>query len=104
QWGSLLLLGGMFAVMYFVLLRPQKKREKKQVEMRNSIEVGDGVTTIGGIVGIVVSTKEETVLLETGADRTRIRFKRWAVQDVEKFNLEETVKPSDAEAKTTTKK
>ncbi|MEG1304631.1 MAG: preprotein translocase subunit YajC, partial [Oscillospiraceae bacterium] len=85
QWGSLLLLGGMFAVMYFVLLRPQKKREKKQVEMRNSIEVGDGVTTIGGIVGIVVSTKEETVLLETGADRTRIRFKRWAVQDVEKF-------------------
>lgn len=75
-------------LMYFMMIRPQQKKEKKDKEMRNSIEVGDGVTTIGGIVGRVASIKEDFFVLETGSDRVKLRFKRWAIQEVEKLNLE----------------
>ncbi|MEG0178222.1 MAG: preprotein translocase subunit YajC [Oscillospiraceae bacterium] len=77
-----------FVAMYFIMIRPQKKKEKAATEMRNAIEVGDGVTTIGGIVGRVASIKEDTFVLETGTDRVKLRFKRWAIQDVEKLNLD----------------
>lgn len=78
----------MVALIYFLMWRPQKKKEKQATEMRNSIEVGDEVTTIGGIVGRVVNLKEDTFVIETAGDRSRMRFKRWAIQDVEKLNLE----------------
>ena len=74
------------AVMYFMLIRPQKKREKKLQDMRNSIEIGDGVTTVGGIVGRVISIKEDTIVVETPS--AKIRFKRWAVSEVEKLDVE----------------
>lgn len=77
----------MLALFYFFMMRPQKKKEKKEADMRNAIEVGDGVTTIGGIVGRVSAIKEDTFVLETGADRTKMRFKRWAIQQVEKLDL-----------------
>ena len=77
-----------FVVFYFFLIRPQKKKEKQAADMRNSIEVGDGITTIGGIVGRVASIKEDTFVLETGSDRVKMRFKRWAIQDVEKLSLD----------------
>ena len=79
---------GMVVLLYFFMIRPQKKKEKQAADMRNSIEVGDGITTIGGIVGRVASIKEDTVVLETGADRVKMRFKRWAIQDVEKLSLD----------------
>ena len=79
----------MFAVMYFLLYRPQKKQQKKDAEMRNSLEIGDEVTTIGGIVGRVIALKEDTFVLETGSDRTKIRFRRAAVQAVTKLDMEE---------------
>ena len=79
----------MLVVMYFILIRPQRKKEKEQRSMRDSLEVGDGITTIGGIVGRVVSIKEDTVLIETGSDRTKIRFQKAAIQDVEKLKLDE---------------
>lgn len=91
---SILLMVGMVAIFYFLLIRPQKKREKKTEEMRSSIEVGDGITTVGGIVGRVVSIKDETLLIETGSDRNKLRIQRWAVKDVEKLNLEEE-KPTE---------
>lgn len=75
-------------VFYFLSIRPQRKREKEQKELRNSIEVGDEITTIGGIVGRVVSVKEDTFVLETAGERSRIRFKRWAIQTVGKLALE----------------
>ena len=75
-------------VMYFLIIRPQNKKEKQATAMRNSIEVGDGVTTIGGIVGRVASIKEDTFVLETGSDRVKMRFKRWAIQEVEKLQLD----------------
>ena len=84
-----------FVVFYFFLIRPQKKKEKQAADMRNSIEVGDGITTIGGIVGRVASIKEDTFVLETGSDRVKMRFKRWAIQDVEKLSLDT---PADSSA------
>ena len=79
---------GMVVLLYFFMIRPQKKKEKQAADMRNSIEVGDGITTIGGIVGRVASIKEDTFVLETGSDRVKMRFKRLAIQDVEKLSLD----------------
>lgn len=76
----LILLIGMFAVMYFVVMRPQKKRQKEEQEMRNAVEIGDEITTIGGICGRVVTVKENHLIIETGADRNRMQITRWAIQ------------------------
>ena len=73
----------LFVVMYFFMIRPQKKQEKKDAEMRNALEVGDEVTTIGGIIGKVVSIKEETFVLETTKDKTKIRFLKGAIRSVD---------------------
>lgn len=78
----------MLVLLYFMMIRPQRKKEKETTAMRNSIEVGDGVTTIGGIVGRVASIKEDTFVLETGSDRVKMRFKRWAIQEVEKLSMD----------------
>lgn len=72
-----------FGVMYFILIRPQKKRDKEIAEMRNSLQVGDEVITVGGIIGRVVVIKEDNLVIETGNDRSKIRIKRYAVQSNE---------------------
>ncbi|MEG1158205.1 MAG: preprotein translocase subunit YajC [Christensenellaceae bacterium] len=77
-----------FVVMYFLLIRPQKKKEKQVQAMRNSIEVGDEVVTAGGIIGLVVSIREDTVVIETGGDRSKVRIKRWAIQSNETIHDE----------------
>ncbi len=69
-----------FVVLYFILIRPQKKQEKETQRMRNSLQIGDEVTTIGGIIGFIVSIKEDTLVIETGSDRSKIRVARWAIQ------------------------
>ena len=74
------MLVGMFALMYFLMIRPQKKRQKEEQEMRNAVELGDDITTIGGIVGKVVAVKEDSLIIETGADRNRLTIKRWSIQ------------------------
>ena len=67
-------------VFYFAMIRPQSKRRKKEEAMRKSVEIGDEITTIGGICGRVVSLKEDdTLVIETGADRAKIKIKAWAV-------------------------
>jgi preprotein translocase subunit YajC len=70
-------------VFYFFLIRPQKKQEKEAAKMRDSLQVGDEVTTIGGVIGRVVSIKDETFTLETSRDRTKIRFLRSAIKSVD---------------------
>ncbi len=70
----------LFVVFYFFMIRPQKKREKEVEKMRSSIEVGDEIVTNGGIIGRVVSIREDTVVIETGSDRSKIRIARWAIQ------------------------
>lgn len=69
----------LFAVMYFLMIRPQKKRQKEEQEMRSSLEIGDEIITIGGIVGKVVTIREEDIIIETGADRNKMKIQRWAV-------------------------
>ena len=73
----------MFAVMigifYFLLIRPENKKKKAMAQMRDSLTVGDQITTIGGIVGTICAVKEDTIVIETGADRVRVEFTKWAV-------------------------
>ena len=76
----ILMMVGIFALMYFFTIRPQKKRQKEEQEMRNAVEVGDEITTIGGICGKVAIVKEQHLIIETGADRNRMQITRWAVQ------------------------
>jgi len=64
---------------YFFMIRPEGKRKKEAAKMRNELIVGDEITTIGGIVGKVVAIKDETITLETGADKARIKIMRWAI-------------------------
>ena len=73
----------LFVSLYFFILRPQKKQEKETNDMRNNLKVGDEITTIGGIIGKVVSIKDETVMIETGHDRTKIRILKSAVRNVD---------------------
>lgn len=75
----ILMLVAMFAVMYFVMIRPQKKKQKEEQSMRDNVQVGDEITTIGGIVGRVVTVKEDSLIIETGADRNKMKIMRWAV-------------------------
>ncbi len=74
----------MIAIFYFIGIRPQKKQEKEANDMRNSLLVGDEITTIGGIVGRVVNIREDVIVIETSADRTKMKIARWAVRSVEK--------------------
>ena len=73
----------LFGALYFFMIRPQKKQEKKDAEMRDGLMVGDEVTTIGGIIGKVVSIKGETFVLETTKDKTKIRFLKGAIRSVD---------------------
>jgi preprotein translocase subunit YajC len=72
-----------FVLLYFIMIRPQRKKEKKTQQMRDALQVGDNVTTVGGIVGRVVSIKEDAVVIETGADRNKMLIKKWSIQSVE---------------------
>ncbi len=83
NYGGIILLVVMFVAMYFLMIRPQKKQEKQVNDMRNNLQVGDEITTIGGIIGKIVSIKEETITIETSHDRTKIRFLRSAVRCVD---------------------
>ena len=67
------------AIMYFLMIRPENKRKKQAQAMRDSLTVGDEITTIGGIIGTICAVKENTIVIETGADRVRIEFTKWAV-------------------------
>lgn len=66
-------------IFYFLIIRPEKKRNKEMQEMLNNIQVADEVITTGGIIGRVLSVKEDTVLIETGSDRTKIRVMKSAI-------------------------
>ena len=79
----ILMLVVMFVAMYFLTIRPQKKAEKEANEMRNNLEIGDEITTIGGIVGKIVSIKEETCVIETSKNGTKIRILKQAVRNVD---------------------
>ncbi len=83
QGGSMpmiLMMVALFAAMYFFTIRPQKKQQKMEQEIRENTQIGDEITTIGGICGKVVSVKDDTIVIETGSDRVKIKFKKYAIQ------------------------
>ncbi|MBR6534946.1 MAG: preprotein translocase subunit YajC [Clostridia bacterium] len=80
---SIVVIIGMVVVFYFMVIRPQKKQEKEAAKMLNELSVGDEITTIGGIIGEIVSIKDETVLIESSRDRTRIRILKSAIKNVD---------------------
>lgn len=82
------MIGLMLLMLYFMIYRPQKKQEKKDAEMRKNLEIGDQVTTIGGIIGRVVAIKDDSFVMETGSDRVKIRFTKTAISAVEKLNMD----------------
>jgi len=88
QYAGIILMVAMFAVFYFLIIRPQKKREKKVNEMRNSLEEGNEIVTIGGIAGTVAHIKDDMVTIEVGADRTKLAVMKWAIGSVQTKNEE----------------
>lgn len=76
---SIVLLVLMFGLLYFFMIRPENKRKKEAETLRNSLTVGDEITSIGGITGTVCAVKESTIVIETGADRVRMEFTKWAI-------------------------
>lgn len=83
SWMSIGIIAIVIVAFYFLAIRPQKKQERAAAEMRNNLSVGDEITTIGGIIGKVVSIKEETMVIETTRDHTRIRLLKSAVRTVD---------------------
>lgn len=104
QTGSLIYTFIMFGIIivffYFLMIRPQKKKDKEQKEMRDNIQIGDEIMTIGGIVGIVVKKTEDTVVIETGGDKSKLRIKTWAIQEnitlTEKITAEKNARQKSA--------
>ena len=87
---SIIMIVAMIAVFYFLMIRPENKRKKEAEQMRSAVKTGDQITTIGGIIGKIISIKEETCLIETSGDKTKIRLLKSAVKVVD-------VKAEDAE-------
>ena len=85
----------MVAIFYFLLIRPQRKRDKAERDMRNSIQVGDEISTIGGFIGKVVSMKDETLVIETSADRTKLKLYRWAIRSKEAAPVDKIEEPKE---------
>ena len=79
QYASLIMIVVMFAIIYFLMIRPENKRKKQAEEMRNSLKKGDQITTIGGIVGRIVMVSDDTIVIETSDDRVRMELTKWAV-------------------------
>ena len=86
---SLLYIVALFAIFYFLFIRPQKKKDKELKVMRDSLAVGDTIITIGGIVANVAKIEEETVVIEFGPSRTKMPIQKWAIGSVQKKKDEE---------------
>ena len=99
---TIVMIVGMFAVLYFMMIRPENKRKKEAEQMRNALKVGDEITTIGGIVGKVVNIKEDKIVLETSADQVRIELTKWGISTNDTAaaaKQEEAKKKQEAKAK-----
>ena len=96
---SLIVMVVFIAAMYFLLIRPQKKKDKQIQAMRSNLQVGDEIITIGGIRGKIVKTKDDTFVIQVGADKTKFEMMRWAVSSVTKpSTVRESVEEMKEEA------
>ena len=87
----------MVALFYFMLIRPQKKKEKADRQLRASLQAGDKIVTIGGFTGRILSVKDDEVTFETGAAKTRLTVKKWAIQTREGPEVEAVAEEAAAE-------
>ena len=95
--GTLIPLILLILVMYFLIIRPQKKREKEVNAMRSNLHVGDEIITIGGICGKIVKTKEETIVIQVGAEKVKFEVMRWSVSKVVDSKEKKDIKRAEAE-------
>ncbi len=98
----LIMMVAMFAIFYFMLIRPENKRKKEAEQMRSSVKTGDKITTIGGIIGTVVNVKDEKIVIETSADQVRMELAKWAISTndtAEAAKKEAAQKAQEAKAK-----
>lgn len=102
-YGQIVMLVALFAIMYFMLIRPQQKKDKEVKQMRDSLKVGDQILTIGGIYGKIVRIKEDRVTIQVGADRTKLEIAKWAVNNVEKASADKYAKDETEDKKVTPK-
>lgn len=79
MWTSIIMMALIILVFWFFIIRPQRKKDKETAKMRSELQVGDEIVTIGGIIGIIVSMKEDSLVIETGNDRSKVRLARWAI-------------------------
>lgn len=79
MWSSIIMMALIIVVFCFFIIRPQRKKDKETAKMRSELQVGDEIVTIGGIIGIIVSMKEDSLVIETGSDRSKVRLARWAI-------------------------
>lgn len=86
----------LIVVFYFFLIRPQRKRDKQERDMRNSIEIGDEISTIGGFIGRVVNIKDDVLVIESSSDRTKLKIYRWAIRGKEAPATETVEAPKEA--------
>ena len=90
--GMIAIYAVIIGLVYLFLLRPNSKKKKEEAAMRNNLEIGDEITTIGGIVGRVVAIKddEDALIIETGSDRVKMKFKKWCISSVDTFFFNDT--------------
>ena len=79
MWSSIIMMALIILVFWFFIIRPQRKKDKETAKMRSELQIGDEIVTIGGIIGIIVSMKEDSLVIETGSDRSKVRVTRWAI-------------------------
>ena len=79
MWSSIIMMALIIVVFWFFIIRPQRKKDKETAKMRSELQVGDEIVTIGGIIGIIVSMKVDSLVIETGSDRSKVRLARWAI-------------------------
>lgn len=74
----------MIVVMYFLLIRPQRKKDKENKQMLASLAVGDNITTIGGVCGKIIAVRDDVLTVEVGSDKVKLVFERWAIRDIDR--------------------
>ena len=79
MWSSIIMMALIIVVFWFFIIRPQRKKDKETAKMRSELQVGDEIINIDGITGIIVSMKEDSLVIETGSDRSKVRLARWAI-------------------------
>lgn len=102
MWPMLLMLAAVFAIFYFMMIRPEKKRKQEAEDLRNALKKGDKITTIGGIMGTIVSIKDDVIVIETSEDQVRMELQKWSVMT--NNTAEEKKKKEQAESRAAAKR